>query len=292
MKPSTMIRARIAGRARVGRAAIALCACAALASSVRATRTAPTDDASGARTAASQEKAPARGSSDELERAYADLDQSYRSKKRDVSDDVEARSRAGEKVDDDAIKRVASDFWPRFQALSEKGSGHARLWMALAMQDAFPARERALNQKASIELLGDVASNCADEPWIGELARNLTALYIMLPEEDVDRVVDTLAAKSSRKDAVAEALYRSAAFEKTSKHAGAAARADELAKRLQRDYPDTEFAKKLRGETTRATGLNAGNVAPEFTTTDADGVAFKLSDYRGKVVVLDFWGFW
>ena len=35
-----------------------------------------------------------------------------------------------------------------------------------------------------------------------------------------------------------------------------------------------------------------GNVAPDFTTQDADGVAFKLSDYRGKVVVLDFWGFW
>ena len=25
---------------------------------------------------------------------------------------------------------------------------------------------------------------------------------------------------------------------------------------------------------------------------DVDGVAFKLSDYRGKVVVLDYWGFW
>ncbi len=32
--------------------------------------------------------------------------------------------------------------------------------------------------------------------------------------------------------------------------------------------------------------------APDFQATDADGKGFKLSDYRGKVVALVFWGFW
>ncbi len=35
-----------------------------------------------------------------------------------------------------------------------------------------------------------------------------------------------------------------------------------------------------------------GMVAPEIEAEDLDGVTFKLSDYRGKVVVLDFWGNW
>jgi len=39
-------------------------------------------------------------------------------------------------------------------------------------------------------------------------------------------------------------------------------------------------------------GFEIGNQAPEITGEDIDGVAFKLSDYRGKVVVLDFWGDW
>ncbi len=30
----------------------------------------------------------------------------------------------------------------------------------------------------------------------------------------------------------------------------------------------------------------------DISGEDMDGVAFKLSDYRGKVVLLDFWGFW
>lgn len=38
--------------------------------------------------------------------------------------------------------------------------------------------------------------------------------------------------------------------------------------------------------------LAVGMVAPEIEGADLDGVTFKLSDYRGKVVVLDFWGDW
>ena len=36
-------------------------------------------------------------------------------------------------------------------------------------------------------------------------------------------------------------------------------------------------------------GIGINDRAPEITGEDADGVKFKLSDYRGKVVLLDFW---
>jgi hypothetical protein len=38
--------------------------------------------------------------------------------------------------------------------------------------------------------------------------------------------------------------------------------------------------------------LSVGKVAPEIAGEDVDGAKFKLSDYRGKVVLLDFWGNW
>lgn len=38
--------------------------------------------------------------------------------------------------------------------------------------------------------------------------------------------------------------------------------------------------------------LQIGMEAPDIVGEDVDGVPFKLSDYRGKVVVIDFWGFW
>jgi cytochrome oxidase Cu insertion factor (SCO1/SenC/PrrC family) len=38
--------------------------------------------------------------------------------------------------------------------------------------------------------------------------------------------------------------------------------------------------------------LEIGKVAPDIEGVDLDQVPFRLSDYRGKVVVLDFWGDW
>jgi len=38
--------------------------------------------------------------------------------------------------------------------------------------------------------------------------------------------------------------------------------------------------------------LSIGKTAPEIEGEDIDAKKFKLSDYRGKVVVLDFWGNW
>ena len=38
--------------------------------------------------------------------------------------------------------------------------------------------------------------------------------------------------------------------------------------------------------------LTIGKVAPDIEASDLDGESFKLSDYRGKVVVIDFWGDW
>ena len=33
-------------------------------------------------------------------------------------------------------------------------------------------------------------------------------------------------------------------------------------------------------------------VSPKFTLSDANGTPIKLSDYQGKVVLLDFWATW
>jgi hypothetical protein len=38
--------------------------------------------------------------------------------------------------------------------------------------------------------------------------------------------------------------------------------------------------------------LAVGSTAPEIKGKDANGKPLKLSDFRGKVVVLDFWGDW
>lgn len=46
------------------------------------------------------------------------------------------------------------------------------------------------------------------------------------------------------------------------------------------------------GEGDGGGGPQIGSPAPEIEGEDIDGRRFKLSDYRGKVVMLDFWGNW
>jgi hypothetical protein len=74
------------------------------------------------------------------------------------------------------------------------------------------------------------------------------------------------------------------------------ARADDEAHDRVRGREDVE-GRRLQGHgrtpgSSRTDHLQVGKEAPEFEATDENGAKWKLSDYRGKVVVLDFWGIW
>ena len=56
--------------------------------------------------------------------------------------------------------------------------------------------------------------------------------------------------------------------------------------------PDSLLALKAQGPRFQKEKLQIGMTAPDIVGDDLDGSEFKLSDYRGKVVVLDFWGDW
>lgn len=62
--------------------------------------------------------------------------------------------------------------------------------------------------------------------------------------------------------------------------------------------PDADVAVKVDSDTATPStadldvGLEVGNLAPEIEGVELGGTTMKLSDYRGKVVLLDFWGDW
>ena len=62
----------------------------------------------------------------------------------------------------------------------------------------------------------------------------------------------------------------------------------------QMEYADTaiDLLAEAKEALVEVKKLAIGSAAPEIAGVDVEGVAFKLSDYRGKVVLLDFWGFW
>ncbi|MBK8097574.1 MAG: redoxin domain-containing protein [Planctomycetes bacterium] len=76
-----------------------------------------------------------------------------------------------------------------------------------------------------------------------------------------------------------------------------AASRETLLEEIATKFADVKAGHGTLGEAAKAElfelrNLAIGKAAPDIVGKDADGVQFKLSDYRGKVVLLDFWGEW
>lgn len=61
---------------------------------------------------------------------------------------------------------------------------------------------------------------------------------------------------------------------------------------VRKDYADVDLTAPAEGVLFEMEKLQVGMTAPDFEATDSEGVKFKLSDYAGKIVAIDFWGFW
>jgi cytochrome oxidase Cu insertion factor (SCO1/SenC/PrrC family) len=55
------------------------------------------------------------------------------------------------------------------------------------------------------------------------------------------------------------------------------------------DYTGATVVERAKAELFAIHNLSVGSEAPDIEGQDQDGKRFKLSDYRGKVVLLDFW---
>lgn len=58
------------------------------------------------------------------------------------------------------------------------------------------------------------------------------------------------------------------------------------------DEAAAKYHSRIQGELNVLVNLRVGKVAPDFVGVDVDGNEIKLSNHRGKVTVVEFWGFW
>lgn len=147
-------------------------------------------------------------------------------------------------------------------------------------------------------------------PKLGELCPHLP------DEKPAEKLLRAVMENSPHRDVQGEACYRLAEllhdrpepprgmfsgyarmFGKARDSANPAEEAERLFDRVVARYGDVRSSRGTLGDRARAQlfeirNLVIGKPAPEIDGEDADGRRFKLSDYRGKVVVLDFWGDW
>lgn len=57
-------------------------------------------------------------------------------------------------------------------------------------------------------------------------------------------------------------------------------------------YPKYSLTRQLANKVTATKRIAIGSIAPDFSSTDLNGKKIKLSDYRGKYTLVDFWASW
>lgn len=67
---------------------------------------------------------------------------------------------------------------------------------------------------------------------------------------------------------------------------------DSLVAKLDETYPETKSIIQLKQQLDEMRALSMGQVAPEIELPNPEGQTVKLSDLRGKYVMIDFWAAW
>ena len=153
------------------------------------------------------------------------------------------------------------------------------------------ANDKELAQKAAEVIVKDHSKS----PKLLELVENpLYALPVVLGKEKANAFFDKVAADNPDVIVQAWTLYWKATTGARGKDASDADKAatQKLIAKAEQLAEGNELADRIRAPRFEKERLQIGMEAPDIEGVDLDGKAFKLSDYRGKVVVVDFWGDW
>lgn len=197
------------------------------------------------------------------------------------------------KIKLDPKKNPSPLYLPKFKSLALR-AGKTKpgfdAWMMVKQ-----LAEQSQDAKTA-DLAGNtILTKFVDTPWIAEFVQTLPySDYASPPAVRIKKISATLAnieRKSKHPEVKAAAMYARAQLIGQDGR-GEVKGAAKLYREVADKYPNTPQGKQASRDIFEMENLVVGKVAPDFEGEDQDGVKFKLSDYRGKVVVLDFWGFW
>jgi hypothetical protein len=169
-----------------------------------------------------------------------------------------------------------------------------------------------LAEEGVADVIGWVIENGFAQEWkrVGEviwsLPKNdqLMLKYVRVlgfygEKEQLEAVIGKLAKGSVRQEArfrlalvVAEDAQRDLTLTDAERAAGNQEAVGILEKLGKEEGLNELLEKSVDDLMYKVTHLVVGCEAPEIKGVDHDGKQFRLSDYRGKVVLLPFWGFW
>jgi len=169
-----------------------------------------------------------------------------------------------------------ASFTPSFAADTEKPADAPKKTAA----EAKPAGEVATEMKAIVASVREKLK--AGKKTEADLA------------DELKRFDDLLAKhKDEKTEEVAMAAYMKATL--YSEVLRDPEKAKEMLEKITKDFPDTKMAKTVASKVKALemqSKLGVGKQFPDFKVSDVDGKPLSISEYKGKVVLIDFWATW
>ena len=229
------------------------------------------------------------------------LNASLKAKEEEFNKAARAAKTAEERAEAQKLRPDPKEFSQSYAKLArEAGTSDTALaaWTK-ALELSVPAKDMALLDEAAGKLLADFAKS-------DELAKLPAMLARVAEEGRGEKLLKEFRAKAGSEATKAAATFHLALLmveppRGTKPEGDLEARKKEgmeLLREVVQKYPRAAdargrtYASQAEGWIFQAERLQVGMVAPEIEAPDTSGVPFKLSDYRGKVVLLDFWGHW
>lgn len=187
----------------------------------------------------------------------------------------------------------ANEYVPAFRAIAEKARGTdtaARAWiwalrLTVYAKEKWAITQTLLEEHMQSAVLAELTGELRSAVYEIERGPVLEALRAIVTESPHDRVR-------------AGALYTLGTVLLESKDSAEKAEGRDCLEAVVEEYGELSYgASSTYGEAAKGylfelDSLQIGMTAPNFETVDENGAKWQLSDYRGKVVVVDFWGFW
>lgn len=151
-------------------------------------------------------------------------------------------------------------------------------------------RRARLKVRRVDKLMRPIVQDYVDSPLLAEV----TGLRGVFTLEQRQLYFSILIEDSPHLEVQAACLFALAEMEERSGTQEGVERAQDFLRRLIAEYSDVPWENRTYGDlaTARLGSPKIGEPAMEITGVTWDDTPMKLSDFRGKVVVLDFWGDW
>ncbi|HZN41436.1 MAG TPA: hypothetical protein VFD82_21700 [Planctomycetota bacterium] len=183
------------------------------------------------------------------------------------------------------------EFVTRAQELAAEYAGKDEAIQFLGFVCKYASKEINAVKKAVQTLAADHATSPAIRKVLPYLAG--PAMRFGVVTDPVKGLLDEVAEKHTDADCKAQALLTRGTLRlQTATNDEQRKAAEEDLRKVATVAKDQDLTAQAKDALFEIENLQVGCTAPDIVAKDTDGVAFKLSDYRGKVVLLDFWGFW